>query len=214
MSRDRRSPAIVALWALAAIYAAARILQVFPAGVPMLAIIALHIVPPLLFAFVHGAMVYRVRGILIFAALSFVIGNVLLVIWHIPFIRLWVRLLAIPFNVLFPSVLVLICLGVYTIHNSVLDIMLVLFFGLIGYGMRLLYFEPAPLLIGLVLGPLLEAYLRRSLIVSHGNPLALLERPISGTVLAASAIIFAWTFRKSFRLQRVESNAEKSEAPL
>ena len=145
---------------------------------------------------------------------SFVIGNVLLVIWHIPFIRLWVRLLAIPFNVLFPSVLVLICLGVYTIHNSVLDIMLVLFFGLIGYGMRLLYFEPAPLLIGLVLGPLLEAYLRRSLIVSHGNPLALLERPISGTVLAISAIILAWTFRKSFRLQRVENNAEKSEAPL
>jgi TctA family transporter len=144
---------------------------------------------------------------------SFVIGNVLLVIWHIPFIRLWVKLLAIPFDVLFPSVLVLICLGAYTIHNSVLDIVLVLFFGLIGYGMRLLHFEPAPLLIGLVLGPLLEAYLRRSLIVSHGNPLALLERPISGSVLAASAIIFAWTFRKSFRPQQVKVNEETPEAP-
>jgi putative tricarboxylic transport membrane protein len=128
---------------------------------------------------------------------SFVVGNVLLVIWHIPFIRLWVKLLTVPFDILFPSVLVLICLGVYTIHNSLLDILLVLLFGCVGYGMRLLRFEPAPLLIGLVLGPLLEAYLRRSLIVSHGNVLALFERPISGGVLALSAIILAWTFRKS-----------------
>ncbi len=130
---------------------------------------------------------------------SFVIGNVLLVIWHIPFIRLWVKLLSIPFDIMFPAVLVLICLGVYTIHNSVLDILLVMFFGFVGYGMRLLRFEPAPLLIGLVLGPLLEAYLRRSLIVSHGNVLALFERPISGSVLLFSALILAWTFRKSFR---------------
>jgi len=127
---------------------------------------------------------------------SFVVGNVLLVIWHIPFIRLWVRLLAVPFDILFPCVLVLICVGVYTIHNSTTDIVLVLIFGLIGYGMRLLQFEPAPLLIGLVLGPLLETYLRRSLIVSHGNVLAVVERPIAGSVLCLSAIILAWTFRK------------------
>jgi putative tricarboxylic transport membrane protein len=128
---------------------------------------------------------------------SFVVGNILLVIWHIPFIRLWVKLLTVPFDILFPCVLVLICLGVYTIHNSLLDILLVLLFGCVGYGMRLLRFEPAPLLIGLVLGPLLEAYLRRSLIVSHGNVLALFERPISGGVLALSAVVLAWTFRKS-----------------
>jgi TctA family transporter len=134
--------------------------------------------------------------------ISFVIGNVLLVIWHIPFIRLWVKLLTIPFDLLFPAVLVLICLGVYTIHNSVLDILLVLFFGLVGYGMRLLRFEPAPLLIGLVLGPLLEAYLRRSLIVSHGNVLALFERPVSGGVLLFSALILVWTFRKSARTKQ------------
>jgi TctA family transporter len=129
---------------------------------------------------------------------SFVIGNVLLVIWHIPFIRLWVRLLAVPYDILFPPVLVLISIGAYTIHNSILDIFLVLAFGCIGYGMRLLRFEPAPLLIGLVLGPLMETYLRRSLIVAHGNALALIERPISGTLLAFSAIMLAFTFRKSF----------------
>lgn len=133
---------------------------------------------------------------------SFVVGNVLLVIWHIPFIRLWVKLLAVPFDILYPIVLVFICVGAYVIHNSVLDIFMVLLFGCIGYGMRLLRFEPAPLLIGLVLGPLLETYLRRSLIVSHGDPLVFFERPISGTILAASAIILAWGFRKSWLGQR------------
>ncbi len=145
---------------------------------------------------------------------SFVIGNVLLVIWHIPFIRLWVKLLSIPFDLLFPSVLVLICFGVYTIHNSVLDIIMVLFFGCFGYGMRLLRFEPAPLLIGLVLGPLLEAYLRRSLIVSHGDILALIERPISGSVLFLSAAILLWTFRKNAGSRRASSGTDETESPI
>lgn len=133
---------------------------------------------------------------------SFIIGNVLLVIWHIPFIRLWVKLLSVPFDILYPAVLVFICFGVYTIHSSVLDIFMVLFFGCVGYGMRLLRFEPAPLLIGLVLGPLLEAHLRRSLIISHGDPLIFLEHPISGSILVLSALILAWTLWKSFEGDR------------
>jgi TctA family transporter len=145
---------------------------------------------------------------------SFVVGNVLLVIWHIPFIRLWVKLLAVPFDILFPSVLLLICLGVYTIHNSTMDILLVLVFGCIGYGMRLLHFEPAPLLIGLVLGPLLESYLRRSLIVSHGNAWAILERPISGCILLASAIILAWTFRKRAKSIRPPTNTKVADGSV
>jgi len=108
---------------------------------------------------------------------------------------------------------VLICLGVYTIHNSLLDILLVLLFGLVGYGMRLLRFEPAPLLIGLVLGPLLEAYLRRSLIVSHGNVLALFDRPISGSVLLASAVILAWTFRKSLGRKHGDPVSHAADGP-
>jgi TctA family transporter len=131
--------------------------------------------------------------------ISFVIGNILLVIWHIPFIRLWVRLLTVPFGVLYPSVLVFMCFGVYTLHNSLMDIVLVLVFGVIGYGMRLVRFEPAPLLIGLVLGPLLEAYLRRSLIVSHGSILKMIDRPIAGTVLLLSALILSWTIYKSIK---------------
>ena len=138
---------------------------------------------------------------------SFVVGNALLVVWHIPFIRLWVKLLAVPFDILYPIVLVFICIGAYTIHSSALDIFLVLFFGCVGYGMRLIRFEPAPLLIGLVLGPLLEAYLRRSLIVSHGDLLIFLKRPISGTILAIAMLLLVWAFRRSFKTESVQIRA-------
>src|SRR5262249_37546843 len=130
---------------------------------------------------------------------SFVIGNLLLVIWHIPFIRVWVRLLAVPFDLLYPAVLVFICIGVYSIHRSTVDIGLVLLFGCVGYGMRLLQFEPAPLLIGLVLGPMMEEYLRRSLIVSHGDLRIFIERPVSAAVLLVALLVSGWTIWKSFR---------------
>jgi TctA family transporter len=128
---------------------------------------------------------------------SFVIGNIMLVIWHIPFIRLWVRLLAVPFEILYPAILVFICIGVYSIGKSTSDIFLVLLFGGIGYGMRLLRFEPAPLLIGLVLGPMMEQYLRRSLILSRGSFWIFVERPISAAVLLAAAAVLLWTIWKA-----------------
>jgi TctA family transporter len=148
---------------------------------------------------------------------SFLIGNIILVIWHIPFIRLWVRLLSIPFSILYPAVLVFICLGVYSIHESVTDIFLVLFFGCVGYGMRLLRFEPAPLLIGLVLGPRMEDNLRRSLIVSHGNPLIFVQNPLSAVFLAAAAAVLLWTIWKSSRGEasgRVSPVEQSTTGPL
>lgn len=126
---------------------------------------------------------------------SFIIGNILLVIWHIPFIRIWVRLLTIPFHLLYPAVLVMICMGVYSIHSSATDVLLLLAFGIIGYAMRLLGFQPAPLLVGLVLGPLMEEHLRRSLIVSRGDFMIFLEKPISAAVLALAVLVLAVTFR-------------------
>ena len=127
---------------------------------------------------------------------SFIIGNVLLVIWHIPFIRIWVQLLTIPFHLLYPAVMVMICMGVYSIHSSATDVLLLLVFGGLGYGMRLLGFQPAPLLVGLVLGPLMEEHLRRSLIVSRGDFLVFFEKPISAVVLLISLLVLIVTFRK------------------
>jgi TctA family transporter len=118
------------------------------------------------------------------------------VIWHIPFIRIWVQLLTIPFHLLYPAVIVMICMGVYSIHSSATDVLLLLVFGGLGYGMRLLGFQPAPLLVGLVLGPLMEEHLRRSLIVSRGDLIVFFERPISVAVLTVSFLVLVLTFRK------------------
>ena len=131
---------------------------------------------------------------------SFVVGNVLLVIWHIPLIRVWVRLLAVPFHLLYPAVIVMICMGVYSIHSSEFDVFLLLLFGCAGYAMRLMRFPPAPFLVGLVLGPLMEEHLRRSLVVSRGDLMIFLYKPISATVLVASLLVLALTFRRTRRL--------------
>jgi len=130
---------------------------------------------------------------------SFVIGNILLVIWHVPFIGIWVRLLSVPFHVLYPIVLTFMCIGVYSVRQSPEDVLTMTVFGGIGYGMRLLKFPPAPLLIGLVLGPAMEAHLRRSLIVSHGDPIIFLQRPVSATILAVSCIVLAWTIYNALK---------------
>lgn len=130
---------------------------------------------------------------------SFVIGNALLVIWHLPLIGLWVRLLTIPFELLYPPVLVFVCVGAYAIRQSVTDVYLVLIFGVIGYGMRLLGFQPAPLLVGFILGPLMEEHLRRSLSVARGNPLIFVEKPISCTILCLALLVFAWSIRRNVR---------------
>src|SRR3546814_18564853 len=93
----------------------------------------------------------------------------MLLILNIPMIGLWVRLLQIPYRYLCPVIVCMICIGAYTINNSTFDVVLVLVFGVIGYGMRLVDLHPAPLLIGFVLSPLIEPNFRRALLISDGD---------------------------------------------
>ncbi len=123
---------------------------------------------------------------------SFWIGNVLLLVLNIPLIGLWVRLLRVPYRFLYPLIICLICIGVFSINNSVFDVGLVILFGFAGYAMRLYGFEPAPLLIGFVLGPMLEEHLRRAMLVSRGDPMIFLDRPISAVFLALAAGLLIW----------------------
>ena len=139
---------------------------------------------------------------------SFVIGNILLVIWHIPFIGIWVRLLAVPFHILFPIVLTFMCIGIYSVRKSPNDVLTMMIFGFIGYGMRLLKFPPAPLLIGLVLGPEREAQLLRSRIISQGNAMIFLERPVSACILIVSCIVLFWTIYSGIRMARRTKGTE------
>jgi putative tricarboxylic transport membrane protein len=118
------------------------------------------------------------------------IGNVLLLIINLPLIGLWVRLLRIPYRFLFMIILVVCAIGVYSVKNSAFDVYMTLGFGLLGYLLRKLECEPAPLLMGFVLGPALEENFRRALIVADGNVAVFVQRPISlGLLLIALALL-------------------------
>jgi TctA family transporter len=124
---------------------------------------------------------------------SFLFGNLFLLILNIPLIGLWVRLLRVPHYYLYPSVVVLICVGVYSIDNSIFDIWATLAFGLLGYVLRLFRFEPAPLLIGFVLGPMMEEFFRRAMLLSRGDPMVFLESPGSAALLGIAILLFLAT---------------------
>lgn len=134
--------------------------------------------------------------------MSFWIGNVMLLVLNIPMIGVWVRVLAIPYHLLYPAVLAFICIGVYSINNTAFDVMLVIFFGMIGYFMRMLDFQPAPLLLGFVLGPLMEENLRRTLLISRGDFMVFLERPISATIMVMTAALLVWALWNALREHR------------
>jgi putative tricarboxylic transport membrane protein len=120
---------------------------------------------------------------------SFWIGNIILIILNVPLIRLWVKLLTIPYKYLYPSALFFICIGVFSERNSLFDVGVTLFFGIFGYILLLLKFEPAPVLLGFVLGPRFEENLRRALLISHGDLLSFVERPISAIFLFLSLLL-------------------------
>ena len=139
---------------------------------------------------------------------SFWIGNLLLLVLNIPLIRIWVALLQIPYRYLYPAIITLICVGVYSLDRSVFDVFLVLGLGLLGYGMRLLDFEPATLLLGFVLGPLLEENFRRALVISRGDFGIFIERPIAAGVLGISLFLL-WTVWKGLRGRRKTGDADQ-----
>uniref|UniRef100_UPI003D6E16EF tripartite tricarboxylate transporter permease n=1 Tax=Pantanalinema rosaneae TaxID=1620701 RepID=UPI003D6E16EF len=117
----------------------------------------------------------------------------MLILLNIPMIGLWVRMLKIPYGVLYPAVICFICIGVYTVRTSVFDVFVVLGFGLLGYVLRLLRFELAPILIGFILGPMVEENFKRAMLIFRGDFTRMLERPISGTLLAMTALLLLWT---------------------
>ena len=121
------------------------------------------------------------------------VGNVLLVVLNLPLIGLWVQMLRVPYGVLFPAIIAFSAVGCYSLSLNAYDVLAVALFGVLGYFLIRMGCEPAPLLLGFVLGPLLEENLRRALIISRGDPSVFLTRPISLAllVLAAAAVIVA-----------------------
>ncbi|OAF18660.1 hypothetical protein AXW67_03880 [Bradyrhizobium neotropicale] len=131
---------------------------------------------------------------------SFWIGNLLLMVLNVPLIGIWVRLLRIPYRFLFPSALFFIAIGVYSTHNNVFDILLVAVFGCVGAIFLLLEFPVAPVVLGFVLGPMIEENFRRAMVLSRGDLMTYLERPISATFIVLCLALILLQFYSYLRL--------------
>ncbi len=136
------------------------------------------------------------------------VGNLFLLALNLPMIGLWVRLLAVPYRLLFPAILVFCCIGVFTINNNVLDLFQLVVFSGVGYLLLKLGCEPAPLVLGLVLGPMMEEHLRRALLISLGDPVILVTSPISAGFLLASVALLVSIAVPAIRSKREEALKE------
>ena len=118
------------------------------------------------------------------------IGNLMLVILNLPLIGLWIQLLKVPYRLLYPAILAFCCIGVYSINNTTFDVLMTVFFGALGYLFYKLRCEPAPLILGFILGPMMEENLRRAMLLSRGDPTTFVTSPLSlGLLLAALALL-------------------------
>jgi len=133
------------------------------------------------------------------------IGNLMLVVLNLPMIGLWVKLLQVPYRLLYPAILLFCCIGVYSLQNNVWDVLMTALFGLIGWLFVKLECEPAPLLLGFILGPLMEENLRRALLLSRGDPTVFVTRPLSATLLAVAAVLLLIVLAPNVRRKREEA---------
>jgi len=142
--------------------------------------------------------------------MSFWIGNIVLVILNVPMIGLWIRVLTIPYHILYPAIVMFICIGTYSVNNNVFDVYAVLVFGIGGYVLRVLDFPPAPLLLGYVLGPMLEENFRRAMLLSRGSIQTFIERPISMWVLVLTAALLVWGLCSGLRQRSTVAQSPES----
>lgn len=139
---------------------------------------------------------------------SMFIGNVMLVIINLPLIRIWVTLLKVPYRILYPAILVFCCIGVYSLNNSMFEVLLLVGFGFLGYTFLKFGCEPAPLLLAFILGPLMEENLRRAMLLSRGDPMVFVSRPISATLLAVALLLLVIVLLPMVRKGREEAFKE------
>ena len=139
------------------------------------------------------------------------VGNCFLLILNVPLVRYWLSVFKIPYSVLFPSILFFCCIGTYSVNNSLDDIFITAVFGFIGYIFMRLDLDAAPLMLGFILGPMLEENFRRALLLSRGNFTSFLTRPISGTLLAFIGVFILWQIT-AFFLQARKTTAQQQPA--
>lgn len=137
------------------------------------------------------------------------IGNFFLIVLNLPMIGLWVRMITVPYRHLFPAVLVFCAIGVFSLNNAEFDVYLMALFGVLGYVFAKLDCEPAPMLLGFILGPMMEEYLRRALLLSRGDPTVFITRPISAVMLAMAVVALIVVLSPAIQKKREEAFQEE-----
>ncbi len=179
-------------------------------GIPPNAVMALMVGAMTIHGIVPGPQVMTKQPDLFWGMIaSMWVGNLMLVIINLPLVGLWVTLLRVPYRLLYPSILVFCCIGIFSINNSPFDVVMAASFGLIGYWLIKHDFEPAPMLLGFVLGPLMEENLRRAMLIARGDVSVFFTRPISGGLLALAGLLLVLAALPMIRKKR-EVLAESS----
>ena len=159
-------------------------------GIPASAVMALMLGALTIQGIAPGPQVMTQKPDLFWGLIaSMWIGNAMLVILNLPLVGLWVMLLKVPYRLLFPAIMAFSCIGIYSVNNSPFELYLTALFGIIGFVWMRLDMPPAPMLLGFVLGPLMEENLRRALLISRGDPTVFFTRPISLGFMIATALI-------------------------
>ena len=178
-------------------------------GIPSNAVMALMIGAMMIQGIAPGPQVMTEKPQLFWGMIaSMWVGNLMLVVLNLPMIGMWIKLLTVPYRILFPSILVFMAIGVYSLSNNPFDVLLMMLFGLLGYIFVKLECEPAPLLLGFILGPLMEENLRRAMLLSRGDPIVFFTKPISGAFLIASILLLVILLLPNIRKKREEAFVE------
>lgn len=174
-------------------------------GIPSNPVMALMIGAMIIQGIQPGPSVITEQPVLFWGIIaSMWVGNLFLVILNLPLIGIWVRMIMIPYKYLYPAILVFCCIGVFSLKNTEVDIYFMALFGLMGYLFSKLDCEPAPMLLAFILGPMMEEYLRRAMLLSRGNPLIFVQRPISAVLLLLAVLAMMAVLLPSFRKTREE----------
>jgi len=165
-------------------------IPLFTLGIPSNAVMALLLGALMIHGLQPGPLLLKQRPEIFWGTvMSMYIGNVMLLILNLPLIGLWVKILKVPYRILFPLILFFCIVGSYSINNSTFDVFMMLIFGIVGYLFRKFNYEPAPLVLAFILGPMLENALRQSLLISGGDFSIFISRPISVTSLTIAFIL-------------------------
>ena len=181
-------------------------------GIPGNAVMALMIGALMIQGIAPGPQVMNEKPQLFWGLIaSMWVGNLMLVVLNLPMIGMWVKLLTVPYRYLFPSILVFMAIGVFSLSNNPFDVLIMAVFGVLGYICIKLECEPAPMILGFILGPLMEENLRRAMLLSRGDPFVFFQKPISLGFMVASAVLLVIVALPAIRKKREEAFVEEAK---